>query len=211
MPSKRLRVLLNFTHDTDHAVEEVAGAVITGLDGSKIFTNLPVDLATVRAGLAEFTASIAAAAQGGRHATSDKRKKRHVLVGLLRQLALYVQANCNDDMPTLVSSGFQAANTSRAQSPLPQPVITALTPGNSGQLIVKVKAIRNARSYDVRYAPIGTGGAPGTWLTLNGFTDSRSMPINGLVPGTIYAAQVRALATGQTCSDWSDPVSHMCN
>ena len=37
MPSKRLRVLLNFTHDTDHVVQETAGAVVVGLNGNDKF------------------------------------------------------------------------------------------------------------------------------------------------------------------------------
>ena len=70
MPAKRLRVLLSFTHGTDHDLEELTGAVTTGLDGNKAFTTLPVDLPAVKTALSDFTASIAAAAQGGRHATS---------------------------------------------------------------------------------------------------------------------------------------------
>ena len=209
MPAKRLRVLLSFTHDTDHDLEVLTGAVVTGLDGNKAYTTLPVDLPTVKTALADFTASVAAAAQGGRQATSAKNKKRHALIALLRQLALYVQANCNDDMATLLSSGFLAANTSRAQQPLPKPVISSIKQGNSGQLIIKVKAIRNARSYDIRYAPVGTTTPPASWPMQQGLTDSRSMPVSGLTVGTTYTFQVRALgSTGYT--DFSDAVNHIC-
>ena len=190
-------------------LEETTGAVLTGLDGNKNFPNLPVDLATVKTGLSDFTASIAAATVGGGHATSEKEKKRHALIAMLRQLALYVQANCNDDMAILLSSGFLAANTSRAKQPLPKPVITAVTQGNSGQFIVKVKAIRNARSYDIRYSPVGSGITVDKWPVENGFTDSRAMVIVGLTVATTYSFQVRALgSTGPT--DWSDAVNHLC-
>jgi hypothetical protein len=209
MPSQRLRVLLDFSHGPDHQLEEVTGAVIANLNGNKNFPHPPIDPATLQTALNEFSASIAVAAQGGPHATAVKAKKRHTLVNLLRQDALYVQANCNDDLETLLSSGFLAANTSRTQSHLAKPVITDLGRGNSGQLVVKVKKIRNAKSYEVHYAPIGTGGAPGTAQTLTGLTNSRSMPINGLTPGTMYTVQVRAAGT-TGYSDWSNAVSHMC-
>jgi hypothetical protein len=208
MPSKRLRVLLSFTRDPDHQLEELTGAVITGLNGSKFFPNPPVEQAALQAALTDFTGSVAAAAQGGTHATALKHKKRHALVALLRQLALYVQANCNDDLATLLSSGFLAASTTHGQSQLPKPVITTVNHGNSGQLVVKVKAIRNAKTYELRYGAVGA--APDKLQTIGALTDSRSMPINGLTPGTTYTVQVRALGGSSRYSDWSDPVSHMC-
>jgi len=202
--------LLDFSHGPDHQLEEVTGAVIVNLNGNKNFPHPPIDPPTLQTALNEFSASIPAAAQGGHHATAVKAKKRHTLVNLLRQDALYVQANCNDDLETLLSSGFLAANTSRTQSPMPKPDAVSLGPGNSGQLIAKLKKkIRNAKSYEVHYAPIGAGGAAGAEKILSGLTNSRSMPINGLTPGTTYTVQVRAVGTTGS-GDWSNPVSHMC-
>ena len=40
-------------------------------------------------------------------------------------------------------------------------------------------------------------------------TNSRSMPLNGLTPGTQYQVQVRAIGGSTGYSDWSDTVSHM--
>jgi hypothetical protein len=183
MPSKRLRVLLTFTHGDDHLVEQLGGSVIANLFGNKFFLTPPVDQATVQSALTDFTTAVAASAQGGIHLTASKNKKRHILVGLLRQLALYVQANCNDDLAVLVSSGFQAGSTSRARSPLPKPAIASVDQGNSTQLLVTAKAIRNVRTWDLEYAPVGAGGTLGQVQTLAGFTSSRSIPINGLTVG----------------------------
>jgi len=36
------------------------------------------------------------------------------------------------------------------------------------------------------------------------------MPVNGLVPGTMYQVQVRAIGGSTGYSDWSDAVHHMC-
>ena len=112
MATKHIRVRLSFTHESDHQIEETTGAVITGRTGNKTYPNPPVDLAEVQAALTVFTAAIAALPSGGVHATADKNKKRHALVGLLRKLASYVQGNCNDDIAALLSSGFQAVSTS---------------------------------------------------------------------------------------------------
>jgi hypothetical protein len=87
MPSKRLRVLLTFTHEDDHQVEQLGGSVIANLYGNKWFPAPPVDQPTLQTALTDFTTSMAASAQGGIHVTANKNKKRHILVGLLRQLA----------------------------------------------------------------------------------------------------------------------------
>ena len=210
MPSKRLRVLLTFTRGDDHQVEQLGGSVNANLYGNKWFTAPPVDQPTLQTALTDFTTSVAAAAQGGIHVTANKNKKRHILVGLLRQLALYVQANCNDDLAVLVSSGFQAGSTTRARAPLPKPVIASVDQGNSTQLLVTVKSIRNVRTWDVECAPVAPGGALGQMQQLGGFTSSRSIPITGLTVGTTYSIRVRAVGGTTRYSDWSDPVSHIC-
>jgi len=51
--------------------------------------------------------------------------------------------------------------------------------------------------------------ASGAWQSGGLFTNSRSMPLNGLTPGTNYSLDVRAVGGSTGYSDWSDPVSHM--
>ncbi|PYS20201.1 MAG: hypothetical protein DMG11_30265 [Acidobacteria bacterium] len=123
--------------------------------------------------LTAFTAALAALPSGGVHATADKNKKRRELVALLRKLASYVQGNCNDEITTLLSSGFQAASTARAQSPLTKPVIAVVDNCHSGQLVVDVKKVVNARTYELEKATIGPDGAPGPWQQGGLFTGSR--------------------------------------
>lgn len=81
--------------------------------------------------------------------------------------------------------------------------------GISGQLIVRVGPVANAKCYELRYALIGAGGTPGPWQDGGLFTNSRSMAINSLTPGGNYQFQVRAVGGSTGYSDWSDPVSHM--
>jgi chitodextrinase len=57
---------------------------------------------------------------------------------------------------------------------------------------------------------VGAGGVPGGWQTAGLFTTSKSMTIAGLVPGTTYTFQVRAVGGSTGYSDWSNPVSRMC-
>ena len=211
-PAKRmphLRVLLGFSGAPDHTLEETASAVLQKLYGNALYPSPPVTQAALQAALTAFSAAIAAAAQGGPTQTADKTSKRDLLIGLLRQLAAYVQDKCGNDLGNLLSSGFDAVSTTRTSTQLVAPTITDILNGMTGQLIVRVGTIANAKTYEVRYALIAPGGTPGPWQGGGLFTSSRSMPVGGLTPGGNYSFQVRAIGGSTGYSDWSDPVSHM--
>jgi hypothetical protein len=82
--------------------------------------------------------------------------------------------------------------------------------GNSTELVLKVTPIARAKCYKVRSATVGAGNAPGLWQTAGLFTNSKSMTIAALVPGTTYAFRVRAVGGSTGYSDWSNLVSRMC-
>src|SRR5579862_6082217 len=128
MTSKYVRVLLPSLRTPDHDLEEVGGSVVGNLytTGKANFANPPVDQPTLQVALTDFTTAVAATVQGGPHATNDKNKKKHYLADILRKLGLYVQANCNEDVAILTSSGFQAASTVRTLGPLPKAVIASV-------------------------------------------------------------------------------------
>ncbi|MEQ1751376.1 MAG: fibronectin type III domain-containing protein [Prosthecobacter sp.] len=205
----QLRILLGFAAASDHSLEETATAVLSKLYGNAAYPNPPVTLVVLQAALTAFSLSIAAALHGGPEETADKNNKREILIGLLRQLAGYVQENHNNDLATLLSSGFEAVSTNRASVQLTAPTIKDIINGMSCQLLVRVGPIDNAKCYEVRYALIGPNGAPGPWQTGGLHTSSRSMPIGSLTPGGNYQFQVRAVGGSTGYSDWSDPVSHM--
>jgi hypothetical protein len=205
----QLRVLLGFASAADHSLEERATAVQMKLYGNPSYSTPPVTDTAFAAALTAFSESIATAALGGPADTADKNAKREVLIGLLRQLAGYVQANCGNDLATLLSSGFEAVSTNHASSPLLPPTIKEISNGMSGQLVVRVTPVANAKCYEVRHALIGTNGAPGAWQDSGLFTNSRAMAVGGLTPGGNYQFQVRAVGGSTGYSDWSDPVSHM--
>ena len=60
-----------------------------------------------------------------------------------------------------------------------------------------------------RSRPPSATAASGPWQNGGLFTNSRSMPLNGLTPGTSYTVQVRAIGGSTGSSDWSNPVGHM--
>jgi hypothetical protein len=187
-----------------------AGAIINGLTGNPSFPSPPVDMKTLQAAVDDLNAALAAQPNGGPSATAEKNNKKEALIVLLRRLRHYVDENCGNDLSVLLSSGFQAAVNTRTRSPLANPSILNLGLGNSTELVLKVTPIAHAKCYEVRMAVVCAGNTPGPWQTAGLFTNSRSMTINGLTPGTTYMFQVRAVGGSTRYSDWSNPVSRMC-
>ncbi len=205
-----LRVLVGFAKGSDSGLLEVAMTVHLKLYGNPLYPNPPVTAAALKTAIDDFSAAIAAANLGGPEETADKNNKREILIGLLRQLAGYVQGLHNNNLADLLSSGFDAVSTNNAPSPLTAPSIKAILNGMSTQLILRITAVPNAKCYEVRYALIPPGGAPGPYQTGGLHTNSRNMAINDLIPGGNYQFQVRAVGGSTGYSDWSDPVSHRC-
>lgn len=209
--------LLGFASGADHYLEETAQSVADSLYGNPNYsTEPPVSELELRAALAAFMAAFMAAVaafmaavaeSGGPEQTADKANKREALIVLLRRLAAYVQENHGNDLAKLLSSGFEAASTNRAQASLDRPAIREIKLGHSGEAIPKLVAtIRNARGYQVRVCPIEPNGAPGAPLPVEIYTNSRSMRYTGLTPGALYQFEIRAVGGSDGYSDWSDPV-----
>ena len=205
-----LRVADRFKRQSAEQLVTMAGAVITGLTNNPAFPAPTVDLKAVQAAADGLNAALAAQAHGGMAATAEKNNKQEILITLLRKLKHYVEDNCNNDLAVLLSSGFQAAATSRNRSVLANPAVLSVDFGNSTELVLKVTPIAHAKCYEVRSAAVGAGGVPGGWQTAGLFTNSKSMTIPGLLPGTTYTFQVRAVGGSTGYSDWSNPVSRMC-
>ena len=209
--SKQLKVNVTYTGKSDPVVASEAVAAVDGLTGNSNFPNPPFDLAAFKAEVETFASTIAATIDGGPRATVAKNKQRIIVIKMMRQLGHWVEANCKDDLSILKSSGFQPHSMTRTPvAPLqgPPSIDKVVNGPNSGQVLIRVKPRPNALSYILRYAPVaGADGKP-AWGELTPFTNTRSVTVNGLTPGTTYLFQVRALGrTGYT--DWSDSVTRM--
>jgi hypothetical protein len=199
-----IRVSLGFARLSDTEADNFAQTVLNSMTNNPTYPKPPVAMSDLQTAMDDFMAKIAAAQVGGPPDTAAKNNSRQVLLGMLRQLASYVQINCNNDMALLLSSGFQAQSTNRAQSPLDQPQSLVIKNGASGQLVASVSPVKNTSMYEGRIkAPTGD------WMPSIFTGDSQHITFFGLTPGTVYTAQVRALGGSTGQSDWSDPSSHM--
>ncbi len=215
-PTKRMpiiHVIIGFDGMKDHDLEELAGAVSAKLYDQPVFntppgTVPPVDKATLDAALADFSASIPIAKQGGPEETAAKKNKRNTLIGLLRQLAAYVDGKHGNNLELLLSTGFKASKAADTPAAIIVPNLKGVKNGVSGQLLPKVDPIANCAGFTPRAAIINPDGTQGPWVVGEFANTARNLQLNNLTPGAIHAVQVKAHYTGGQHSDWSDSVMH---
>jgi len=151
---------------------------------------------------ASLEAAITAAIGGGVVLTAAKNAALDFALIGLDALAFYVQTVARHDLPMLLTSGFQAASTNRAQSQLDTPAITGIDNDISTQLAVHLTSITNAIGYEVQ---ICTG--TGAWTTVKFSPQARTILLTGLTTGTVVQVRARALGGSTGQSDWSMPGS----
>jgi hypothetical protein len=207
MNNNNYRVALSFARLPDSDLDEFTSNVITCLTSNAGFptpTVKPADLTKLQS---TFTDAIVAAAQGGKQATAAKNEARESLLDAMRKNAAYVQGIASHDLPLLLSSGYEATSTNRAQGQLDIPTIVGINNDATTQLTVRMQPVDNARSYQVR-ASTGNNGSTVSLPTVDS-TQARRVILPNLTPGATYTVQARAVGGTTGYSDWSDPVSHM--
>lgn len=205
-------VSLSYNSLPDPDLLPFTGTIITNMSALAEFKNPPVPLTPpvppdpnaptdVQTLQTAFSDAIEAAADGGTALTAAKNAARVPLLAALDQLAFFVQGICRYNLTLLLQSGFQAASTNRAQTPLPMPAITGIDNDSSTQLDVHVSPLANAYSYEVQ---ISTG--TGNWATVATSTQARNITLTGLMTGTTYNVRVRGIGGSTGYSDWSLPL-----
>ena len=140
---------------------------------------------------------------------AEKNKQREIVVKMVRLLGRYVEFTSNSDMAVFQTSGFQAASTTKTTSePLSEKIRKIDHGANSGQILVWVRTVPKASSYEIRYAAANSP-TPTQWSSIGVPKVKTPATITGLTPGTTYNFQARAL-TKDGYTDWSDPISFIC-
>ena len=207
MPNIRVRIGLR--NVSDREILNKGETIYTSMDGNDDYKKSPVDRATLRMTLDQFSADVAARPQGGTRATVQKNITGEKLKSQIRRLGHPIQVVCDDDDERVRKAGFEVAGKNRAQKPLPKAVIVSVDWGLSGELVIRVRAVDNVKGYQVQSSQLINDHTPEPWLD-DMALNSRAIRIRGLVPGTLYAVRVRALGGSTGSSDWSDPVTHRC-
>jgi hypothetical protein len=191
--------------DSDSQLITDSTTINTCMTGNASYVDPEPSLPDVAAATNEFSIALVNAADGGVTLTSIKNDKRDVLVGLLRDLASYVQVACKGDITVLLSSGFPIQKPQRSPiGELPAPVVALSVGMSSGNLDCLVAPIFGAATYNWQ---IAVASAPDVILQTAQTTGGRNT-FSGLTPGVTYAVQANAVGSAGA-SDWSKPVSQM--
>jgi hypothetical protein len=200
--SRQLRVLLAILYYPVMIFLQAGRDVVTAMTGNTNYTTPFPALADITTALDDLQAKITAAAGRDRMAMAARNAAWETAKSLMRQLANYVQAHCQNDLDILLSSGFTASKT-------PAPVGALEAPGNlrirylspSGTVELRMAAVYGVRG---GYAIQQAEGEDGPWIPV--VISSKSVAeISGLTPGKSYRLRAAAIgAAGQ--SGWSNPV-----
>ncbi|HEY5041479.1 MAG TPA: fibronectin type III domain-containing protein [Verrucomicrobiae bacterium] len=186
-------------------VANLADDVVDGITGNPAFPAPPItalDLTTLNTTL---RSAITAADAGGPTQTAAKYKAYAAVTDALRKDANYVEIQSDNDLETLLSSGYDVVSTNRAQAPLDQPVIVEISNLATTRLLVRLLSILNAKSYQVQLAT----AVNGPWQEAGIYTQARRIVLLGLTPGTVYFVRLRAIGGSTGYSEWSVPATLM--
>ena len=208
--TKRIRVWLDWVRSAPALLKVRADAVYTGLNGNPGFPKPPFPLSDLKTEIGGLQDSITEAADSGKQAKAELKRRRQLVVNMLRELAHYVEANCDGDERLLRSSGFEPAPTARVQTPALSKRIRSLRRGqNSGDVILKLVVDPEAASYKARWTVAPAEGEPESWVEIPVPHTRPATLIKGLQPGVTYLFQACALLNfGYT--DWGDSVTYLC-
>src|SRR5437773_8842404 len=100
---KTIKASLRLSKAAPGDVVAWANAVCNGLfTANDEYPHPPIDKPTLQGEIDSLSAAITAALDKGRKAIAERKHQQEVLTRSLRQLAHYVQYNCNDDMTTFL-------------------------------------------------------------------------------------------------------------
>jgi hypothetical protein len=199
-----LRVSLDFAGYSDPDLDEFGSNVALCLTNNASFPTPPVPPAQLTPLVTAFHDAIVAALPGGIQLTAAKNAARQNLLDALRKNATYVQGIASHNLDVLLTSGFYANSTNRAQAPLETPVIMEVDNLATTQLLVRLTPVTNAKSYHLQTNTTGN-----TWQDAGIYTQAKRIVVGSLTPGTTYTIRARAIGGSTGSSGWSNPVSLM--
>ena len=198
------RVALSFAKKNDTDLIAFVRNVITKMTNNPQYPTPTPTLAALTTSVDAFETAVHDALDGGKIAIATRNAARVALLAQMRQLAAYVQANCNADLLALIGSGFEAVRAPSPVGTLPAPKNPRLsTTDKSGELLFRCGPVDNAVNYTLQTAP----SANGPWKE-EALSTSTRIVVGDLTPGQMLWA--RACANGSAgSSEWSAPTTAM--
>jgi len=183
----KVNVLYDYSRCTDDELGIEAIHIIDKMTGNINFSKPNPTIEAVVAAKDDFIKALAACRDGGRKLIMAKNQAREILLGLLRALGIYVQANCNNDLNIALSSGFKTKKEKESQVVLSKPRNLKVEAGPfSASAKLSVDPVKGAYIYLYEWA-LAPVNAQTVWDYDLGKT---SIIISNLVQGKEYAFRV---------------------
>ena len=190
------KVVTRFARYKDADLEQKAQHILVSLTGNANFPNPTPALADFQTAITNYAAALEKAQDGTKQDTALKNQARDVLENLIAQLALYVQLNSKDDVPIMLSSGFDVSKPPAPVGILDKPQNLIVAPSAAkGSVDVSVNAVAHASGYQYEFtdAPLT---ATSVWAVI---TDTSTFhTISNLQSGKEYAFRVTAIGSDPT-------------
>lgn len=175
--------IYGFDKLSDDAFSTKTDYVISKMTENPNFPDATSRVTKLKTAKSEFDTARIAAQDGGTAKTNEKKKKRKVVQKALKDLALYVQLNCNEDVAIMLTSGFDGRSDGTPTPDPGAPENFKVEAGkNSGTVDLSVDSFTNAKVYVFDYALVVDGAEP-AWKTVVG---EKEHTIRDLIPGKKY-------------------------
>lgn len=169
--------------------------VIAKLTGNLNFPDLPIDLATLNAMAANFTANITRATQGSPSARAARNAEVLKVGATLTILADYVRMTSAGNAEMLASSGFPLSKQREPVGPIGTPMMKAAKiTGIQGQTELIWTTIFGSHSFQVWQTESDPAAENVEWVRVTSTTRSRCV-VNGLQSYKPYWFCVEALGS----------------
>jgi hypothetical protein len=191
-----VKIITGFARLRDDELDNRVQKIITSMTGNVNFATPAPPLSTVATALAEYQEALSQSKDGSKEKTAIKNQKRDALEKILNSLSLYVQANCQDNLAILLSSGYEARRPNTPIGILAKPQNFKVENGpNPGSLRLSVDKVIGADSYLFEYTTVPVNDAT-NWKVKAG--TARTFTIEGLSSGQQYAFRIAGVSSDPT-------------
>ena len=156
---KQSKIKFNSPRLSDSNLESLALAVAAAMTGNTHFPEPQPSLAALNDSIKVYSDALALAQTRDKVKVAIKKDLKEVLLTDLRRMISYCSMVAAGDRAKLVSSGFPVNAETGSFKMLPAPEnLTVKTGINSGEAIVSINRIANARAYLLYYKPTAGNG-----------------------------------------------------
>jgi hypothetical protein len=199
----KVHVSVDYSKSSDENLVIDAQHIEDKMDGNINFPAPVAPLTKMVAAKEDFITKLAACKGGGTNETLAKKQAREILLDTLRDLGLYVQVNCKNDLSIAQSSGFKTRREKEIYGVLPKTRIKVEAGPFPGSIKVAAEAVKGAFTYIYEWALTPVNGQTHWEYDLS----STSMIIKNLEQGKEYAFRVAAKGSAEG-KVFSDVITH---